>query len=251
MASPKASGRMINRSISESEKIASLSPVAAALYMMLIPHYNAHGKMPAGPGVIKDEVVPLFPYLTYDNLPEYLQEISDKTNVKWFRIGSKWWLHSLNFNSKHQHLDATKLGVDNLPSYETEQSVSSSGVVLDSPSRAEGFKVEGFKVEEETKPQQQQAREQLVEAVEEHQQDLLRLFPDIDVPVAKEKLLHHFRTSERLVDPWMIALKWFQREFKQGLPVASRASPGSQREQQTRKILAANATACREFCAEV
>lgn len=164
MASPKASGRMVRKKISESEKFASLSPEAAVLFVMLIPHFNAHGKMPGGPGVIKDEIVPLIPYFSYENLPQYLQEISDKTNVKWFRVGTKWWIHSLNFLSKHQDLRPDKLGSDDLPSYvpeppptgrgeekqdeptgretpEAKPCGSSPGVVRDFPSRAEGLKV--------------------------------------------------------------------------------------------------------------
>jgi hypothetical protein len=163
---PKASGRMIRRSISESEGFASLSPEAAVLFAMMIPHFNAHGKMPGGPGVVKDEIVPLIPYLTYDNLPQYLQEISDKTNVKWFRCGTKWYLHALHFLSEHQDLRREKMGADELPSwpemeeageeapeigdvaeiYEVvselpENSGSSPGVVRERPSRAEGLKV--------------------------------------------------------------------------------------------------------------
>jgi hypothetical protein len=93
-------------------------------------------------------------------------------------------------------------------------------------------RVEEKREEEPLKTQQQHASavEQLAEAVEEHQQDLLRLFPEIDIPVALAKLLHHFRTSERLIDPWMIALKWFQREFKASAPQATaRASPAGQK----------------------
>lgn len=257
MASPKASGRMINRSISESENFASLSPIAAVLFAMLIPHFNAHGKMAAGPGLIKDEVANLIPYLSYENISEYLQEISHKTNVKWFKQGNKYWLHSINFNSEHQHLDATKMGTDALPSYsDVVESPGSPAEVPDFPSRAEGFKVEGFK-EEALKPQQQQqAGDQLAEVVEEHREDLVRLFPEIDLPVAIEKLLHHFRESPLLVDPWMTALKWFQREFKLAPAAVSRASPekqkskGVSRDDRTREILAANAAACRDFCQE-
>jgi hypothetical protein len=169
MAAPIARGRMVRRSISESDKIASLSPEAAVLFMMLIPHFNAHGKMPGGPGVVKDEIVPLIPYFSYENLPQYLQEISDKTNVKWFRSGTRRWLHSLHFNSKHQDLNEKRMGADELPSWPgaeknlkeaevpnitelQERSGSSPGVVRDIPSRAEGFKVEGFKEEERTRP---------------------------------------------------------------------------------------------------
>ena len=254
MASPKASGRMIRKSVSDSDKIASLTPVAAVLFMMLIPHFNAHGKMPGGPGVVKDEVVPLIPYLTYENLPEYLQEISDKTNVKWFRRGNKWWLHSLHFNSEHQELRIDKMGADTLPGFLDNESGSSTGVVPNSPLREEGFKV--LREEEELKTQQQQhacACKQLVEVVEERQEDLQRLFPDRDIPVAVEKLLAFYATrTERLLDPWLTALKWLQREFREGGPgshAVARASPGAltlvvtERE----RILTKNAEACRRF----
>lgn len=76
---------------------------------------------------------------------------------------------------------------------------------------------------------QQHAREQLAVVVDEHREDLLRLFPEIDLPVAVEKLLHHFRESPRLVDPWMTALKWFQREFKPASQPLARASPAEQK----------------------
>lgn len=150
MASPKASGRMIRTSISESDKFASLSPMAAVLFCMLIPHYNTHGKLFAGPGHIKDLVCPHVPYFSYDNLPEYLQEISDKTSVKWFKSAGKMWLHSLHHLSEHQELRADKMGKDSLPAYES--SGSSPGVVRDLPLRAEGLKVEGFKEEERKEP---------------------------------------------------------------------------------------------------
>lgn len=77
------------------------------------------------------------------------------------------------------------------------------------------------------------ACEQLAEVVESRAVDLQRLFPEADIPVVAEKLLHHHRDKPRLLDPWATALKWFQREFKAValLPVAARASPKSFPEQ--------------------
>lgn len=118
MANPQADGRMINRAISDSDKFASLSPEAAVLFTMIIPWFNAHGKMNGGAGYIKDEICPKVQYLTYQNIPELLKEISEKTNVKWFQFNGRYWLHSLSFNSEHQKLD--KKGVDKLPSFSTE-----------------------------------------------------------------------------------------------------------------------------------
>jgi hypothetical protein len=74
--------------------------------------------MNGGAGYIKDEICPKVQYLTYQNIPELLKEISDKTNVKWFQVNGRFWLHSLSFNSEHQKLD--KKGVDKLPSYSPE-----------------------------------------------------------------------------------------------------------------------------------
>jgi hypothetical protein len=55
---PRAQGRMIKRDISNSNGFAQLSPNAAVLFTMLIPHFNAHGKLNGGPGFIKDEICP-------------------------------------------------------------------------------------------------------------------------------------------------------------------------------------------------
>lgn len=192
MASPKASGRMIRKSISESEKIASLSPIAAVLFVMLIPHFNAHGKMPGGPGVIKDECVPLLPYLTYENLPDYLQEISDKTNVKWFKCGSKYWLHALKFNTEHQELRTDKMGADTLPNYpQSDIDRSCSGVVPDSPLREEGLKVEGLREEENLKPKTLSSSPLLEEKATEVESQ-----PEQEAETTTEKLsIFEFRTA--------------------------------------------------------
>ena len=108
---------MIRKRISESKNFAKLSPKAAALFTMLIPHFNAHGKMNGGPGFVKDEVCPLIKWMTTRTIPRLLREISQKTNVKWFKVGGRWWLHSLNFHSKHQKLKTDRLGDDEMPSY--------------------------------------------------------------------------------------------------------------------------------------
>ena len=68
------------------------------------------------------------------------------------------------------------------------------------------------------------AREQLVVAIEEHLPDLERLFPDINLPVAVEKLLAKHHDGPLLLDPYLTALKWLQAEFPPNNK-PSRASP--------------------------
>jgi len=110
-------GRMIRKSISESKGFASLTPRAAVLFTMLIPHYNAHGKMHGGPGYVKEIVCPLIEYLDSKTIPGLFKEISDKTNVKWFEKDGRMWLHSLHFLEEHQELRKDRMGPDLLPNY--------------------------------------------------------------------------------------------------------------------------------------
>jgi hypothetical protein len=117
MGNPRTKGRMITKDISNSRKFAALSPEAAVLFAMLIPHYNSHGKMNGGAGYIKDEVCPFVSYLTIHNISKLLKEISDKTNVKWFEFEGRMWLHSLKWHIEHQILNPDRLGPDSLPTY--------------------------------------------------------------------------------------------------------------------------------------
>ncbi|MEO2054712.1 MAG: hypothetical protein ABGX83_05375 [Nitrospira sp.] len=108
---------MINKDISNSCGFAKLSANAAVLFVMIIPHLNSHGKLNGGLGFLKDEVCPRIPYLTNRNIPKLLQEITEKTNVKWFDVDGRHWIHSINFLKDHQKLSESRLGRDLLPTY--------------------------------------------------------------------------------------------------------------------------------------
>jgi hypothetical protein len=109
-----APGRMINADISRSRKIASLSPKAMSLFCLLIPHFNAHGKMLANVHLIKGLICPYIEWLPVDEIEALLMEISDKTNVKYWTDDSGEYLQSLNW-IEHQQLRADRLGKDYLP----------------------------------------------------------------------------------------------------------------------------------------
>ena len=137
MAKPISDGRMIRKDISDSDGFNALSDRAAVLFCMMIPHFNPFGKMPGGPGYIKEIICPKRPGMAYENIPEILAEISGKTNVKWFQHDGRWWLHSLHFLSEHQKLPVKRLGQDLLPDYPgasglvRDKSRTSPGVVRD------------------------------------------------------------------------------------------------------------------------
>ena len=115
--SKQATGRMINQDISMSKKISRLTPRSLSLFCLLIPHFNAHGKMLANPMLVKGLVCPLIDWLTPELIQASLIEISDKTNVKfWSDEKGIHYIHSLNWK-EHQEIRADRLGPDRLPDY--------------------------------------------------------------------------------------------------------------------------------------
>lgn len=117
MVSPRTKGRMLNRDISDSKGFAKLSPPAAVLFCMIVPHYSPYGKINGDPGYLKGEVCPRIPYLTLANIPKYLKEISGHTAVKWFKHDGRMWIHSINFLTEHQQINLERVGPDLLPNY--------------------------------------------------------------------------------------------------------------------------------------
>ena len=132
MGNPNTEGRMIRKKIADSDDFSSISPPAAVLFCMIIPQLNAHGKLQGGPAFIKEIVCPKITYLTIENIPEYMKEISDNTDVKWFQHDKRFWIHALHFTD-HQNLNPQRIGKDTLPDYSgvsQELVKSKSGVGL-------------------------------------------------------------------------------------------------------------------------
>jgi hypothetical protein len=140
---------MINVSISLSAKVGALSPETLALFCMLIPHFNAHGKMLANPHLIKGLVCPLVGWLTPEKVKACLVEISEKTSVKfWQDDRGIFYLHSLHW-VEHQTLKSDRLGPDHLPSWSCPLPVipglvpDNPGVVLELSRKGKGREDEG------------------------------------------------------------------------------------------------------------
>jgi len=144
MASPKTRGRMLNRDISDSKGFASLSPEAAVLFCMMIPHFNSHGKMNGDSGYVRAVVCPRIPYLTIEKVESSLLEINKHTNVRWFCHDGRYWIHSTKFLSEHQHLNPEKLGEDVLPDFVQNKSGLSSALVA--PEVEVEVEVEGISI---------------------------------------------------------------------------------------------------------
>lgn len=108
--------RMIHKSVSSSQKLASLSKESLIIFTMMIPHFNAHGKLNGSPNFIKGEVVPRLKWATLPIIEKCLSEISEKTNVKWYEDEGLYYIQSLSWG-KHQKLRPDRLGKDSLPDY--------------------------------------------------------------------------------------------------------------------------------------
>ena len=108
--------RMIHKSVSSSKKLASLSKESLILFTMLIPHFNAHGKLNGSPNFIKGEVVPRLKWATVPIIGKCLQEISEKTSVKWYVVDELQYLQSLKWTD-YQTLRPERMGDDKLPDY--------------------------------------------------------------------------------------------------------------------------------------
>ena len=105
---------MIRKDISRSKKLRELSPEALSLFCLLIPHFNAHGKMEAHPAAIKGIVCPWIDWLGIPQIERCLHEISENTNVKWFQSDGGHYLHALRWDD---HQEIRRRGRDYLPSY--------------------------------------------------------------------------------------------------------------------------------------
>lgn len=116
MAKPISEGRMIRRDISRSIGFSKLTTESQLLFCLLIPHFNAHGKMNGNVYFIKGEVVPLINKFDIKKIEFCLNEISTHTSVKWFFFNGLHYIHSINWK-EHQQLREDKLGTDKLPDY--------------------------------------------------------------------------------------------------------------------------------------
>lgn len=145
---------MIRKNISRSQKLGQLTPEALSLFCLLLPHFNAHGKMEAHPAAIKGIVCPWIDWLDIPQIESCLREISVKTNVKWFECDGGYFLHALSWDD---HQDIRRRGRDYLPSYPGELPTSARIDVAQIPPELE-VEREREKEEQREDPQEQRKR---------------------------------------------------------------------------------------------
>lgn len=88
-----AKGRMLNKSISVSEKVADLAAAvgndAALLFTWMIPHLDVEGRMQGGPRSIKAAVVPMLDTITAADVDRYLGAAEELGIIERYEAGGK------------------------------------------------------------------------------------------------------------------------------------------------------------------
>lgn len=106
---------LLSDNIGKDKGLSKLSPEACALFFLILGNLNPHGKMDGDPFTIKGKCCRHVEYITIENLPALLQEITQHTSMKWFEDQEgNYWIHALK-HGKYNRLD--RLGKDKLPSY--------------------------------------------------------------------------------------------------------------------------------------
>jgi len=185
-----AKGRMINTRISQSTAFASLSQPARELFLLLIPHLDDHGKMLGGSGIVKDLVVPLIPFWTQARIEKALGEIDKKTNLKRFRVGPQWFIHSLKWE-EHQTIRADRTKADILPSHPSHIDNQTDNQVATKPPQDDS---ESADMREQTGGMKE--KEKFKEKEKEKANGANGAAPSRKIPDSK------IRAMERIVDAW-------------------------------------------------
>lgn len=82
-------GRMVSRSISQSEQLAGVSWQADFLFGRMIPHLDVDGRMTGVPALVKALAVPLRAEIEAEHVPALLKELGDARLLVWYEADGK------------------------------------------------------------------------------------------------------------------------------------------------------------------
>jgi hypothetical protein len=228
MARPETKGRMLNRDVSDSHGIAALSPEAAVLFFMIIPHLNSYGKLNGGAGYIKDLVCPFVQYITFNKIPSLMVEISQKTNMKYWCQDSRCWIHAIHFLTDHQNLRPERMGSDSLPQWPgiVDENLSPVLSPVPSPQKLNISQAQvppEVEVEVEVKEEVEGEEEvkacmhaetftarQIRECVKSNRALLSEKYPGVDIDLEAEEMVAKYRNQSIGADPGLLVLRWFK-----------------------------------------
>jgi hypothetical protein len=95
-------GRIISKSISRSEKVASLSLAGKLLFTWLIPHTDREGRLEADVWKIKD-IVPFIDEINPKNIPSLLSDMQGADLIHYYGDGNCKYLQIKDFEKYNTH----------------------------------------------------------------------------------------------------------------------------------------------------
>jgi len=120
-------GRMLNKKISFSKKVAKLSLPAKLLWTWLIPHFDCEGRFYASPQIIKGQVCPYVKELTLLKIGKCVQEMLDADLIILYGDDNANYMQSLGFDGE-QTIDKNRESPSIIPHPTPEQLQSNSRV---------------------------------------------------------------------------------------------------------------------------
>ncbi len=118
-------GRMLNKSISRSVKVATLSEHAAIIFSWSIPHLDSQGRMYADAVSVKGIVVPYLNYMTLEVIDNCIKEIATSGLITIYGDGK--YIQFIGFPD-NQRIDHAKEAVSIIPAPTPDELQSKSSV---------------------------------------------------------------------------------------------------------------------------
>jgi hypothetical protein len=106
---------MLKRRISKSRKFASLkNDKARLLYLLLLPHLDAEGRMEADAGIIKGTVCPYIKTLSQAGIRIYLEQLHTSKLIRLYTVDDEKYLEYARF-SDFNRIDKAKEATSHIP----------------------------------------------------------------------------------------------------------------------------------------
>ena len=106
-------GRMLDKRISESKKLGSVSDKSKVIYFMLLPHLDKNGCFKCVPGLIKWTTMPNIDY-DFKTMDKCLRELNEAKLLIIYNVNGDEYLQYIKFR-EFQTNDVSKEGITDIP----------------------------------------------------------------------------------------------------------------------------------------
>lgn len=111
-------GRMVSRSISQSEQLGSVSLEADYLFGRCIPHLDRDGRMSGKPELVKAITCPLRAEIPQFAVAQFIHELVQVGLVRWYECEGKQVLEFPNFKKHQKGFKYDRESVSRYPGYD-------------------------------------------------------------------------------------------------------------------------------------